>query len=104
MQVKLALSVLQANLFEGDIDNVDMNDLAMSDGGGPGQQNRNAIRDSWRRWPGAVVPYVISSAFSQHERSVIAKAMREYHDKGRPALTPCKSLGSHEMSRRSHIS
>jgi len=63
-----------AGLFEGDIDNVSMDDLQSTD-------TRNAIRDSWRKWPGAVIPYLISSQFSQYERSVIAKAMKNYHDK-----------------------
>ena len=61
-----------AQLFEGDIDNVDIGHLASS---------RNAIRDSWRKWPNGVIPYVISSAFNSRERSVIAKAMKEYHEK-----------------------
>jgi len=66
-----------AQLFEGDIDNVSMDDLRQMRKG----ESRNAIRDSWRKWPGATIPYIISSVFSQHERSVIAKAMKEYHDK-----------------------
>ena len=66
-----------AQLFEGDIDNVSMDDLRQMRKG----ESRNAIRDSWRKWPDATIPYIISSVFSQHERSVIAKAMKEYHDK-----------------------
>jgi len=70
--------ILMANLWEGDIDNVlegDLKDIvAQRD-----LNNRNAIRDSWRRWPDATIPYVISSSFSQHDRSVIAKAMGQYH-------------------------
>ena len=66
-----------ANLFEGDIDNVSMDDLKQMRKG----ESRNAIRDSWRKWPDATIPYIISNVFSQHERSVIAKAMKEYHDK-----------------------
>ena len=60
-----------AGLFEGDIENVLFDDLKASKG-------RNAIRESWRKWPGATVPYVISSSFSTNERRVIAKAMKEY--------------------------
>jgi len=63
-----------AGLFEGDIDNVSMDDLQS-------METRNAIRDSWRKWPGGLIPYLISSQFSQYERSVIAKAMKNYHDK-----------------------
>jgi len=64
-----------AGLFEGDIENVLLDDLKRS------QEGRNAIRDSWRKWPDATIPYVISSSFSKNERSVIAKAMKAYHEK-----------------------
>merc|ERR1712123_325061 len=63
-----------AGLFEGDIENVLFDDLKASHG-------RNAIRESWRKWPGASIPYVISSTFNTNERRVIAKAMKEYHEK-----------------------
>jgi len=68
-----------AQLFEGDIDNVHMSDLRSLRNGG--HSTRNAIRDSWRKWPGGVLPYIISNSFSQYERSVIAKAMKQYKDK-----------------------
>ena len=58
-----------ADLFEGDIDNVDPS------------VGKNAIRDTWRKWPDSTIPYVISSSFNSRERSIIAKAMKEYHDK-----------------------
>ena len=58
-----------ADLFEGDIDNVDPSVA------------KNAIRDSWRKWPDSTIPYVISSSFNSRERSIIAKAMNEYHKK-----------------------
>ena len=58
-----------ADLFEGDIDNVDPS------------VGKNAIRDSWRKWPDSTIPYVISSSFNSRERSIIAKAMKEYHEK-----------------------
>ena len=70
--------ILKAKLFEGDIDNVDMGLLEKSL---DGQSPRNAIRDSWRKWPEGVIPYVISSSFNSRERSIIAKAMNEYHEK-----------------------
>jgi len=66
-----------AGLFEGDIDNVSMDDLATMRSG----TFKNAIIDGWRKWPENTIPYLISSSFSQYERSVIAKAMKEYHDK-----------------------
>ena len=42
---------------------------------------RNAIRAQSKKWPGATIPYVISSSFGAQDRSVIAKAMKSYHDK-----------------------
>ena len=38
-------------------------------------------RELWKKWPGATIPYVISSQFGSYERSVIAKAMKTYHEK-----------------------
>lgn len=59
----------RAGLFEGDID--------LRSGGFV----RNAIRDLSKRWPGAKIPYTISSKFGSRERVVIAKAMKTYHEK-----------------------
>ena len=46
-----------------------------------GDYTKNAIRELWKKWPGATIPYVISSKFGSYERSVIAKAMKTYHSK-----------------------
>jgi len=40
---------------------------------------RNAIVNEYQKWPGGVIPYVISAAFNTQERSVIARAILEYH-------------------------
>jgi len=77
-----------AGLFEGDIENVLFDDLKASHG-------RNAIRESWRKWPGASIPYVISSTFNTNERRVIAKAMKEYHEKTCIRFTPRTSEGAY---------
>ena len=42
---------------------------------------RNAIKSQRKLWPNCKVPYVISSSYSSYERSVIASAMSEYHEK-----------------------
>ncbi|CAJ0581021.1 unnamed protein product, partial [Mesorhabditis spiculigera] len=42
---------------------------------------RNAIRQNYRRWPSGEIPYTLSSQYGTYARSVIAKAMKEYHDK-----------------------
>ncbi|WKY01886.1 hypothetical protein Q1695_015695 [Nippostrongylus brasiliensis] len=42
---------------------------------------RNAIRQAYRRWPNKEIPYSLSNQYGSYARSVIAKAMQEYHDK-----------------------
>ncbi|CAJ0596892.1 unnamed protein product [Cylicocyclus nassatus] len=42
---------------------------------------RSAIRQAYRRWPNAEIPYTLSSQYGSYSRSVIARAMQEYHDK-----------------------
>ncbi len=44
-----------------------------------GKSTRNAIKNNYGKWPGGVIPYVISPSFNSYERGVIAKAMKEYH-------------------------
>ena len=46
-----------------------------------GEYTKNAIKQLWKKWPDATIPYQISSSFSSYERSVIAKAMKTYHQK-----------------------
>jgi len=41
----------------------------------------SAISNPRMKWPGGVVPYVISSYYSAQERAVIVRAMAEYHAK-----------------------
>ena len=67
-----------AGLFEGDIANVKIADLRRLRSG---DYTKNAIRELWKKWPDATIPYVISSKFGKYERSVIAKAMKTYHSK-----------------------
>lgn len=42
---------------------------------------KNAIVDPSLRWPDANIPYVISASFPLYDRSVIARAFMEYHNK-----------------------
>ena len=42
---------------------------------------RNAIRQNYRRWPNNEIPYTLSSQYGSYSRSIIAKAMNEYHTK-----------------------
>ncbi|VIO92079.1 Nematode astacin protease 4, putative [Brugia malayi] len=41
---------------------------------------RSAVRQFYRRWPNGEIPYAISSRYGPYSRSVIAKAMRKFHD------------------------
>jgi hypothetical protein len=45
----------------------------------PNEFARNAIRQQYRRWPNGVIPYALSSKYGSYSRSIIAKAMNEYH-------------------------
>ena len=78
-----AIDPILGDYFEGDIPNVDVAEIrAMYDTAANELDGmRNAIKDEWRKWPGGVIPYVISSRYSRYERSIIAKAMKEYKDK-----------------------
>uniref|UniRef100_A0A0N5C4K7 Metalloendopeptidase n=1 Tax=Strongyloides papillosus TaxID=174720 RepID=A0A0N5C4K7_STREA len=42
---------------------------------------RNAIRQKYRRWPNGEIPYTLSSKYGSYAKSIIAKAMDEYHRK-----------------------
>ena len=46
-----------------------------------GDMTRNAIKTKYGLWPNCNVPYVISSNYNSYERSVIASAFKEYHQK-----------------------
>jgi len=49
--------ILSAGLFEGDIAGVNESDFSSFE--------KNAIRDMRKRWPGGIIPYVISGSFSK---------------------------------------
>ncbi|XP_064459114.1 zinc metalloproteinase nas-4-like [Ornithodoros turicata] len=44
-------------------------------------KGRNAIIDTRQLWTNGEVPYYISDSFGRYERSVIARAVMEYHEK-----------------------
>ena len=67
------IRIIFSGEFEGDIVNVNKTEM---DG-----LTRNAIKSQRKLWPNCKVPYVISSSYSSYERSVIASAMSEYHEK-----------------------
>ncbi|GBN13265.1 Zinc metalloproteinase nas-15 [Araneus ventricosus] len=57
----------KSGYFEGDIKNPKF------------VEERNAIRDSHMKWPRGEIPYVIANTFDRQERSIIARAIEEYH-------------------------
>ena len=63
------------DLFEGDISGVKLTSVPEGAEGEPesylNENIKNAIKNTYQRWPEAEIPYVISSYFSAHERSVI---------------------------------
>ncbi|VDK89090.1 unnamed protein product, partial [Litomosoides sigmodontis] len=65
------------NLTEGDI--VLPNFQGFTDHGNS-RLERSAVRDFYRRWPKGEIPYAISSRYGPYSRSVIAKAMKKFHD------------------------
>jgi len=82
----------KAGLFEGDIANVTMDDLRKLRSGA---YSKNAIRELWKKWPDATIPYIISSQFNTYERSVIAKAMKNYREKTCIRFIPRTSETAH---------
>ena len=79
--------LISANHFEGDILGVSLysassiiEGAAGSPGspGSPGADLRNAVVNTWAKWPGSGIPYVISGQFGRQERGVIYRAMREF--------------------------
>ena len=43
------------------------------------KKTRNAIKRADAKWKNGEVPYTVHRSFSDYERGVIAKAMKEYH-------------------------
>uniref|UniRef100_A0A0N5AZI6 Metalloendopeptidase n=1 Tax=Syphacia muris TaxID=451379 RepID=A0A0N5AZI6_9BILA len=42
---------------------------------------RNGIKRPTKLWPHGRIPYTISSHYTRHERALLARAVKEYHDK-----------------------
>jgi len=76
LENELDILFTNSELFEGDIENVDVSliDTDSEDGG-----LRNAIRGSYSKWRDNTVPYVISGSYNSRERRIIMNAMEEYH-------------------------
>uniref|UniRef100_A0A914X8T1 Metalloendopeptidase n=1 Tax=Plectus sambesii TaxID=2011161 RepID=A0A914X8T1_9BILA len=76
-------------MFEGDIANKGLNKstiyrfMGQANPNEPSGAMRNAIKGAYARWPGAVIPYTISTQYSSGARSIIADAMNQF------ALSSC---------------
>ncbi|KAL3110022.1 hypothetical protein niasHT_015625 [Heterodera trifolii] len=45
------------------------------------RDKRNGVSRVAKLWPNARIPYVISTHYSPHERALLAKAVKQYHDR-----------------------
>ena len=68
----------QGDYFEGDISGVEL----ISNPGASldllsNQNVKNAVQETYKKWPKGEIPYTISQRFSSYDRSVILKAMNE---------------------------
>jgi astacin len=70
---------LDANLFEGDIDGVVINESNQITDIAP-PKNRNAIIDEFKKWPGGVIPYLYYNEYSEKQKAVIAKAIKRLQE------------------------
>uniref|UniRef100_A0A0N4ZYF7 Metalloendopeptidase n=1 Tax=Parastrongyloides trichosuri TaxID=131310 RepID=A0A0N4ZYF7_PARTI len=76
------------NKSEGDIAIKNIKQFAENSNG----LARNAIRQRYRRWPNGEIPYTLSSKYGSYAKSIIAKAMDEYHRKTCIRFIPRDSL------------
>ncbi|KAK7080398.1 Meprin A subunit beta [Halocaridina rubra] len=82
--------ITTSNYFQGDIILPSEDHLLQILEGDP-QGQLSAIRNPDMTWPEGVIPYVISSSFNNNERSVIARAMSEYHQRTCIRFVPRRS-------------
>jgi len=94
---KLAQAMTKANKFEGDISNINKENVGefvesmktyfRKVGKGESvdtptdENNRNAVRSKWHLWPKGRIPYSIASSFSKYSKTVIAAAMAGLQEK-----------------------
>uniref|UniRef100_A0A915M720 Peptidase M12A domain-containing protein n=1 Tax=Meloidogyne javanica TaxID=6303 RepID=A0A915M720_MELJA len=45
------------------------------------RSKRNGVSRSQKLWPNGRIPYMISSQYTPHERALLAKAVKQYHDR-----------------------
>uniref|UniRef100_A0A0N4ZXR2 Metalloendopeptidase n=1 Tax=Parastrongyloides trichosuri TaxID=131310 RepID=A0A0N4ZXR2_PARTI len=76
-------AIYNADKFEGDIIGINASTVNAFVNGGvdPNSKDvhRNAIKNKLQMWKNGRIPYVLSSQYSSHSRSMIANAMEEYN-------------------------
>ncbi|KJH45811.1 astacin [Dictyocaulus viviparus] len=77
--IKVKDDPTMGNKMEGDI--VVENPRKPINNDNSNRYGRSAIRQAYRKWPNREIPYALSSKYGSYARSVIAKAMQEYHNK-----------------------
>ena len=64
-----------SDLFEGDISGVKLTSVPEEqeeeEDSYVNENMKNAIKNTYQRWPEGEIPYVISNSFSSQERSII---------------------------------
>ena len=62
-----------SDLFEGDISGVKLTSVPeeKDEDSYVNENMKNAIKNTYQRWPEGEIPYVISNSFSSQERSII---------------------------------
>ena len=66
---------LEGDFFEGDINGVKLTSVNDED---EVLSYKNAIKNTFQKWPEGEIPYVISDSFGSYERSVIRAAMEQF--------------------------
>ena len=69
---------LEGDFFEGDIYGVKLTSLKGDGESEEGLDSKNAIKNTFQKWPSGEIPYVISNSFGSHDRSVIRAATDQF--------------------------
>lgn len=72
------VDVFEGDHFEGDIFGVSVSSLGEFVNDSDELLVRNAVVNNFQKWPGGRIPYVISSSFSQRDRTILYRAMKEF--------------------------
>lgn len=72
------VDVFEGDHFEGDIFGVSVSSLGEFVDDSDELLVRNAVVNNFQKWPGGRIPYVISSSFSQRDRTILYRAMKEF--------------------------